>query len=184
MPVRWAARRRSAVVAWLASNFARLEPAVALLLLFRCAGTPRPVVWVLTPHAPVCPWLAGGCALARSFRPFFRASPAPAGTGIITDKCPPAGTPNDAQVKGSSRAYCDEIVARGVACTVGKNCQTNGAKWYELEGSLQDWEFHAKGTLSLTMEVSSWKRPMARTLPNFYDNHEKAIGTYMLWPTA
>ena len=36
---------------------------------------------------------------------------------------------NDAHVKASSRAYCDEIVSRGVRCTVGSNCQTNGAKW-------------------------------------------------------
>ena len=34
------------------------------------------------------------------------------------------------------------------------------------------------------MEMSSTKRPNARTLPSFYDDHHDAIASFMLWSAA
>jgi len=108
-------------------------------------------------------------------------------SNIVPRPCPPASTSmhrRDADVIPSSAAYADAIVAEGVRCTVGSNCIVNGAAWYQITGSLQDWEFHFKEVVGMTMEVTSTKRPAGSTLPATYNQNKNAIYKFIVWPSA
>ena len=104
---------------------------------------------------------------------------------IIPRPCPPALPTfhrNGEFVDPSSRAYCDPMMAAGVSC--GNNwpdCQTNGASWYQITGSQQDWEFHFADVPMMTMEVTQVKRPDASTLPDHYDNNKGAFHGFIMW---
>lgn len=105
-------------------------------------------------------------------------------SSVVPRPCPPASTSyhaRDADVIPSSESYCDALVTKGVRCTVGSNCQVNGAAWYQITGSLQDWDFHYQNTVAMTMEMSSQKRPAASALPGFWKDHEKSIENFMMW---
>lgn len=83
-------------------------------------------------------------------------------------RCPPAYTAREDEILASSKAFCDPAVADGFRCTVGSNCQVNGAAWYQISGSLQDYEYFYHDTLPLTMELTSTKRPSASNFPDYY----------------
>jgi len=103
-------------------------------------------------------------------------------SNIVPRPCPPASTSLHARgrdVLPSSEAYSVPLVNNNVRCTVGTGCLVNGAAWYQITGSLQDYEFHFKDTLSMTMEVSSTKRPAASTLPGFYSDNKDSITSFI-----
>ncbi len=56
---------------------------------------------------------------------------------------------------------------------------TNGADWYVVDGSLQDWSYHATGCIDVTMEVSSLKWPAASTLDGFWDDNRESLLHYV-----
>lgn len=62
---------------------------------------------------------------------------------IVPRPCPPAGPdfhPRAAEVLPSSRAYCNRMLSDGTSCgNQWPDCQTNGASWYQISGSQQDW---------------------------------------------
>lgn len=106
-------------------------------------------------------------------------------SSIVPRPCPSAAPTMHARAAGvvpSSKAYCDPMLAAGARCTVGTGCQVNGAAWYQTSGSLQDWEFHFRNTLSMTMEISSTKRVQGRQLPSFYTTNYEALYSFMMWP--
>lgn len=52
---------------------------------------------------------------------------------------------------------------------------TNGAQWYVVEGSLQDWAYHATGCWDFTLEVSTIKTPSASTLDQFWLDNKQSL---------
>eukprot|EP01052_Picozoa_sp_SAG31_P033099 SAG31_NODE_3699_length_3976_cov_2.373227_1_plen_365_part_00 len=107
-------------------------------------------------------------------------------TAAITPRpCPPALPdyhPRADDVLPSSKAYCDAMMAAGVTCNVGTDCQVNGAAWYQISGSEQDWAFHFANVPHMTMEITNIKRPGGNTLPGHYENNYMAFHDFMMWP--
>jgi hypothetical protein len=104
---------------------------------------------------------------------------------IVPRPCPPALPtfhPRAEDVVPSSRAYCDPMMAAGVSCNVGTECQVNGAAWYQISGSEQDWVFHFMEGVAMTMEMTNTKRPGGGTLPGHYENNEAAFHSFMMYP--
>lgn len=52
---------------------------------------------------------------------------------------------------------------------------TNGADWYVVYGSVQDWAYDQTGCIDLTIEHSSVKWPSASTLPGFWDDNRESF---------
>lgn len=52
---------------------------------------------------------------------------------------------------------------------------TNGADWYVITGSLQDWSYARTGCIDLTIEVSNTKWPAATTLPNYWNDNRQSL---------
>jgi len=88
---------------------------------------------------------------------------------------PPAPTPDDAWAKQLSRAYSWPASTR---CLYG-DCIINGAYWYQIRGSSQDYDYYHKGIMAITLEVSSTKNPSASTLPGFYTENYQGIYNFI-----
>jgi carboxypeptidase D len=52
---------------------------------------------------------------------------------------------------------------------------TNGAMWYVIYGSSQDWVYEKTGCKELTVEVSNQKNPSATTLNGFFNANYQSI---------
>ena len=76
-------------------------------------------------------------------------------------------TPAISLDRTTGKAFCDNADS-SFRCTVGSGCQVNGAAWYQITGSLQDYEYMFRDTLAMTMEISSIKRPSATNFPGYY----------------
>ena len=102
--------------------------------------------------------------------------------------CPPSLPdfhPRAADVLPSSRAYCDPMMAAGVSCgSQWPDCQINGASWYQVTGSEQDWVFHFAESVAMTMEMTQTKRPPGATLPGHYENNYDAFHSFLMWPVS
>lgn len=108
-------------------------------------------------------------------------------SAVVPRPCPPASTQlhrRHDDVLPSSESYANALAAEGVRCTVGSRCLVNGAAWYQIDGSLQDWEFHYKDVVGMTMEVTSTKRPAGSTLPGHYRDNYQAIYKFIMWPVT
>jgi hypothetical protein len=54
---------------------------------------------------------------------------------------------------------------------------TNGYKWYEVDGGMQDWSYHWHGDLQLTIELTNTKWPAYSTVDRTYqDNRNSLLG--------
>ena len=54
---------------------------------------------------------------------------------------------------------------------------TNGYKWYEVDGGMQDWSYHWYGDLQLTIELTKTKWPAFSTVDRTYlDNRDSLLG--------
>jgi len=54
---------------------------------------------------------------------------------------------------------------------------TNGYDWYEVNGGMQDWNYHWYNDMDFTLEISGSKWPDASTLPQYWEDNREA----MLW---
>merc|ERR1719203_1980834 len=88
---------------------------------------------------------------------------------------PPALTPDDAWLQGLSGAW---TFPDGYRCLYS-SCITNGAAWYQIRGSLQDYNYFHKGIMDITLEVSNTKRPGGSSLPGFYTESYQAIYNFI-----
>jgi predicted deacylase len=52
---------------------------------------------------------------------------------------------------------------------------TNGYDWYEVNGSLQDWSYHATSCLDITLELGLNKWPPASALPGYWEDNREAM---------
>jgi len=52
---------------------------------------------------------------------------------------------------------------------------TNGFDWYEVDGSMQDWDYHTGGGLHITIELNNVKWPDDSYLPGLWDDNYEAM---------
>jgi len=88
-----------------------------------------------------------------------------------------SATDRDALVTKISRDYsfAHESMWRSTQFTDGI---VNGAVWYIIYGSLQDFMYDYRGCIDVTIEVSSVKWPPATQLPGFYTANYDSFLTY------
>lgn len=82
---------------------------------------------------------------------------------------------NDAIVE-----LCLEYSTRNLPMYNGSFSQgiTNGAAWYVITGSLQDWSYDQTDCIDVTCEVSNQKWPPNHALPGFWDDNRDAMVAY------
>lgn len=107
-----------------------------------------------------------------------------------------ASYPYDNMVNGSFET-ADNHLFRELALTfaqnhrlmhTGDNCDlgevfldgiTNGGRWYELAGGMQDFNYIYTNCFEITVEMSCCKKPAAATLPDEWLNNKKSLIEYM-----
>ncbi|CAH1132734.1 unnamed protein product [Ceutorhynchus assimilis] len=66
--------------------------------------------------------------------------------------------------------FPDEVFKGGI---------TNGAKWYQVTGGMQDWNYLVAGCMELTLEIGCYKYPFAKDLPKYWLDNREALLAYM-----
>ncbi|MDD3143498.1 MAG: M14 family zinc carboxypeptidase [Candidatus Cloacimonetes bacterium] len=56
---------------------------------------------------------------------------------------------------------------------------TNGAAWYVITGSMQDWNYGFTDCMDITMEIGNNKWPPASQLPTFWAQNQESMLSYM-----
>ncbi len=56
---------------------------------------------------------------------------------------------------------------------------TNGADWYVVNGSVQDWSYYATDCIDVTIEVSNTKWPSASTLDGYWSDNRESLMHYV-----
>ena len=56
---------------------------------------------------------------------------------------------------------------------------TNGAEWYEISGSMQDWNYINTNCFEITLELGCVKFPMADELPRIWQDNKNALINFM-----
>lgn len=56
---------------------------------------------------------------------------------------------------------------------------TNGAEWYVITGSMQDWNYGFTDCLEITAEISNDFWPPASTLPTYWTQNQESMLSYM-----
>ncbi|XP_066251733.1 carboxypeptidase D-like isoform X1 [Euwallacea similis] len=56
---------------------------------------------------------------------------------------------------------------------------TNGAKWYQVTGGMQDWNYLVAGCMEITLEIGCDKYPYATELPQYWLDNREALVTFM-----
>ncbi len=56
---------------------------------------------------------------------------------------------------------------------------TNGAEWYAISGSMQDWNYYKTNDFEVTIEVSCVKNPPENELINFWNDNKYAIFSFI-----
>ncbi len=61
---------------------------------------------------------------------------------------------------------------------------TNGAQWYVITGSLQDWSYDRTDCVDITCEVSNIKWPSNSSLPGYWEDNRESMIAYVLGARA
>uniref|UniRef100_A0A673G341 14-3-3 protein epsilon n=1 Tax=Sinocyclocheilus rhinocerous TaxID=307959 RepID=A0A673G341_9TELE len=96
-------------------------------------------------------------------------------------------SPDDALFRYLARVYADN---NPVMKTGQPKCEenineifedgiTNGAKWYDVAGGMQDFNYLKGGCLEITMELSCCKYPPSSQLKTEWDNNREALLAFM-----
>ena len=56
---------------------------------------------------------------------------------------------------------------------------TNGAKWYTLNGGMQDWNYLNTNDFEITLEIGCYKYPPHEQLTTFWDENKGALTAYL-----
>ncbi|XP_052472781.1 carboxypeptidase D [Carassius gibelio] len=96
-------------------------------------------------------------------------------------------SPDDALFRYLARVYAENnpVMKTGQPmCIENKNERfengiTNGAKWYDVAGGMQDFNYLKGGCLEITMELSCCKYPPSTQLKTEWDNNREALLAYM-----
>lgn len=77
----------------------------------------------------------------------------------------------------NDHAPCDGTASDNFARQGGV---TNGAKWYSVNGGMQDFNYLATNSFSITLELSCEKFPPPESLPTYWSDNQKALVEF-LW---
>lgn len=86
--------------------------------------------------------------------------------------------PDDAAFRSLARAYADAHPRMHLPSNAEFKATlgiTNGAQWYPIYGSLQDYDYLAAGTFEITLELSEHKWPVTQLLPGLYAENEASM---------
>lgn len=91
-------------------------------------------------------------------------------------------SPDDAVFRHLASVYSQKhgTMHRGNLC--GENFPggiTNGAKWYDVGGGMQDWNYLHSNCFEITIELSCCKYPSSRTLPIEWKLNKEALISYI-----
>lgn len=94
-----------------------------------------------------------------------------------------SATADDTTFKALALAYAkgNPVMSQGHPCS-GDNFPsgiTNGAKWYELNGGMQDYNYLNSNTFEITVEQSCCKYPRASTLYTYWTANKESMLNYM-----
>lgn len=60
-----------------------------------------------------------------------------------------------------------------------ENGTVNGAKWYSVEGGMQDYNYVYTSCMEITLEISCCKYPKAEKLPEYWQENRDSLMKYM-----
>ncbi|XP_037900268.1 carboxypeptidase D isoform X2 [Glossina fuscipes] len=96
--------------------------------------------------------------------------------------CEESVAPDDVVFKHLAHAYADNHPSM----RLGNSCNetfpggiTNGAKWYELDGGMQDFNYVFANCFELTIELTCCKYPLAQTLPDEWANNKRSLINFL-----
>ncbi len=87
-------------------------------------------------------------------------------------------TPDDALLQQAALAYSTHNTAMYNSTTFPQGI-TNGAAWYVITGSMQDWFYAYTSGIDITCEVGNTKWPPASQLDNYWAANQESILSYM-----
>ncbi|KAK0183064.1 hypothetical protein PV327_001139 [Microctonus hyperodae] len=92
-------------------------------------------------------------------------------------------SPDDELFKYLAHIYADNNpdMHSGGACPsdIFPGGVTNGAKWYEVIGGMQDFNYFRSNALEITFELSCCKYPNATTLPEHWRKNKESLIKYL-----
>ncbi|XP_063061672.1 carboxypeptidase D isoform X2 [Engraulis encrasicolus] len=96
-------------------------------------------------------------------------------------------SPDDEVFKMVARAYSEEnvLMHNGHPCEklypseFFKDGITNGAKWYNVPGGMQDWNYVNTNCFEVTIELGCVKYPHASDLRSYWEQNRRALLRYM-----
>uniref|UniRef100_H3CJ35 Carboxypeptidase D n=1 Tax=Tetraodon nigroviridis TaxID=99883 RepID=H3CJ35_TETNG len=94
-----------------------------------------------------------------------------------------SSSPDDAVFKQLATAYSQEnsLMHKGHPCEelypeeYFDDGITNGAKWYNVAGGMQDWNYLNTNCFEVTIELGCVKYPMATELPKYWEQNRRAL---------
>ncbi len=87
-------------------------------------------------------------------------------------------TPDDALIQQAALAYASNNTQMYNSSSF-TNGITNGAAWYVITGSYQDWNYGFTNTIDITAEIGNIKWPPASQLVNYWNQNQESLLSYM-----
>ena len=150
------------------------------------------VVCWLVRRLAACPYRSIDRSLAHSRYALVRSSLAIHEGALVAnypwDGSPDRSTgnqpsPDDATFRDLARGYASAHRKMSLASNVEfakTKGITNGAAWYPIYGSMQDWNYVVAGCMELTLEVSEDKWPDESKLPGLFEDNLPAMLEFIL----
>jgi len=89
-----------------------------------------------------------------------------------------AATPDDSTFRRLALSYSQNNPSMYASTRFEKGI-SNGAMWYQVSGSMQDWNYHFQSAMELTIEMSEVKTPAADSIGYYWLENREALLTYI-----
>nr|XP_054749275.1 carboxypeptidase D-like [Lytechinus pictus] len=98
-----------------------------------------------------------------------------------------SASPDDAMFKQLALAFANShgMMYKGFPCPDAYPNEkfeggiTNGAKWYLVDGGMQDWNYVNTNTMEITVEMSCVKFPLTADLPQYWNDNKMSLLSFM-----